>query len=305
MRVGISVQSAYATKDARAGARWMVERAAAARRAKLDSLFVGDHHAVPIPYYQNSAILGRMLAEWHGPVAGALYLLPLWHPVLLAEQVGTLATLTDSRFVLQCAIGPDDPQFPAFGVSARQRPSRFEECLAVARALWAGEVVDHSGRWEIRQARVAPVPPEPIEVWIGASAEAAIDRAARLGDGWLASPHLTPEASRTQLALYRERCEANGRQPGVAAIRRDIYLGESAGEADATGGAIVRAGYRGFPAEACVVGDVDGVTAAFRELADMGYAEVVVRNIVQEQSQAVACIERLGEVRAALATPAE
>ena len=54
-----------------------------------------------------------------------------------------------------------------------------------------------------------------------------------------------------------------------------------------------------------MVGDVESVTASFRELADMGYAEVVVRNIVTEQSQAVACIERLGEVRAALATPAE
>lgn len=301
MRVGISVQSAYATQDARAGARWMVERAAAARRAKLDSLFVGDHHAVPIPYYQNSAILGRMLAEWRGPVAGALYLLPLWHPVLLAEQVGTLASLTDSRFVLQCAIGPDDPQFPAFGISARQRPSRFEECLAIARALWAGEVVSHSGRFEIREARVAPVPPEPVEVWIGASAEVAIDRAARLGDGWLASPHLTPDAARAQLALYRERCEANGREPGVAAIRRDIYVGESADEAESSGGSIVRAGHRGFPPKACVVGDVDAVTASFRELADMGYAEIVVRNIVNDQMQAVGCIERLGEVRATLA----
>ena len=59
----------------------------------LDSLFVGDHHNVPVPYYQNVAILGRLLAEWDTRPAGALFLLPLWHPVLLAEQIGTLASI--------------------------------------------------------------------------------------------------------------------------------------------------------------------------------------------------------------------
>ena len=44
--------------DARVGARWMVERASAAAAVGLDSLFVGDHHNVPVPYYQNVPILG-------------------------------------------------------------------------------------------------------------------------------------------------------------------------------------------------------------------------------------------------------
>lgn len=300
MRIGISVQSAYAVQDVRQGARWMVERAAAARRAGLDSLFVGDHHSVPIPYYQNSVIFARMLAEWQGPVAGALYLLPLWHPVLLAEQVATLAALTESRFVLQCAIGPDDSQFSAFGISAKQRPSRFEQSLEIARKLWAGEVVSHSGRYEIREARISPLPPEPIEVWIGAFAEPAIDRAARLGDGFLASPHLRADAARQQLELYWERCDKHGRPRGTAAIRRDVYVGESAGEADATGGAVVRAGHRGFPPEACVVGGVEAVTSALRELEEIGYTDVIVRNLVPDQAKAVSCIERLADVRRAL-----
>lgn len=266
----------------------------------LDSLFVGDHHAVPIPYYQNSAIFARMLAEWQGPLAGALYLLPLWHPVLMAEQVATLAALTESRFVLQCAIGPDDSQFPAFGISAKEPPSRFEQSLAIARKLWAGEVVSQSGRYELREARISPLPPEPIEVWIGALAEPAIDRAARLGDGFLASPHLPIDAAEKQLALYWERCDAHGRPRGTAAIRRDVYVGESAAEADAVGGAVVRAGHRGFPPEACVVGDAEAVTSSLRELEEVGYTHVIVRNLVSDQTQAVACIERLADVRKSL-----
>src|SRR5438093_12955087 len=137
----------------------MVERAAAAPAARLDSLFVGDHHGTgPVPYYQNSSILGRLLAEWDERPAGALYLLPLWNPVLVAEQVGTLAALAKGPFVLQCAVGGGDDQFRAMGVPLAGRGAVFEHHLGVVHRLLAGEEVDG--------ARVAPTPAEPFEVWI-------------------------------------------------------------------------------------------------------------------------------------------
>ena len=118
MRVGVSLRSSYGTEP-RTGARWMIERAAAADRAGLDSLFVGDHHSTgPGAYYQNVPVLGRLLAEWGDRTAGALFLLPLWHPVLVAEQIGTLAALAPGRFVMQTAIGGGAPQFGAMGVAA-------------------------------------------------------------------------------------------------------------------------------------------------------------------------------------------
>ncbi len=101
MRIGTSLMSGYRTDDSRLGARWMVERAVAAREAGLDSLFVGDHHVTGIPYYQNAPMLGRLLAEWGPGPSGALYLLPLWHPVVVAEQVATLASSAEGPFVLQ------------------------------------------------------------------------------------------------------------------------------------------------------------------------------------------------------------
>jgi len=76
MRIGISIASSYRVADVRAGARWMIERAKAAADAGLDSLFYGDHHVTPSPYYQNSPILARALAAWRDAPAGALYLLP-------------------------------------------------------------------------------------------------------------------------------------------------------------------------------------------------------------------------------------
>src|SRR5262247_634656 len=234
MRVGISLTSNHPdAKDPREGARWMIERAAAARRAGLDSLFVGDQHVSPTPYYQNTPMLGRLLAEWGDAPAGCLFLLPLWHPVLVAEQVGTLAAIAEGRFILQCGIGEGAEQFDAMGVNLKHRPSAFEEALVAVRRLLAGETVSSHGRYLFDNARVAPRPTEPVEVWIGATAAPAIDRAARLGDGWLASPGLVPDAARAQIRAYLERCAAHGRRPAVVAIRRDVYVGASRADVEA------------------------------------------------------------------------
>lgn len=297
MRIGISITSAYPDAEPREGPRQMLARARAAERAGLDSLFVGDHHVTPRPYYQNTAMLGRLLAEWCDRPCGALYLLPLWHPVLLAEQVATLASIATGPFILQCAIGPADAQFSGLGVDPKHRPSRFEQSLDILRRLWAGDTVSSAGRWSFDGARISPTPPEPVEVWIGATAEPAIDRAARLGDGWIASPHLIPAKAEAKLRLYRERCQAHGRLTQRATIRRDIYVGATADEAAAIAGPVVEAGYRGLSPEALVVGSPAQVASAFAQLAEMGYDDVLVRNLVPDPDEAVASIERLEEVR--------
>ena len=130
MRVGISLTSNHAVKDPREGARWMIERAASARQSGLDSLFVGDHHATPAPYYQNVPMLGRLLAEWGDAPAGCLFLLPLWNPVLVAEQIGTLAAIARGRFIVQCGLGYDEAQFAALGADAvGNSPEEFAQSL--------------------------------------------------------------------------------------------------------------------------------------------------------------------------------
>ena len=118
-----------------------------------------------------------------------------------------------------------------------------------------------------------------------------------MGDGWLASPGLPPQAAAKQLAHYRARCEANGRPVGTAAIRRDVYVGANDRDAARTGGAVVEAGYRGFPRDATIVGDVAAVADAFHALGEMGYTDVIVRNLVSDQKAALASIERLAAVR--------
>jgi alkanesulfonate monooxygenase SsuD/methylene tetrahydromethanopterin reductase-like flavin-dependent oxidoreductase (luciferase family) len=302
MKVGISLTSNYLeVKDPRQGARWMIERAAAARRSALDSLFVGDQHVSPTPYYQNTPILGRLLAEWGEAPAGCLFLLPLWHPVLVAEQIGTLAAIAQGPFIMQCGLGWGDDRFAAMGANIKTRPSAFEEALDLVRRLLAGETVSSSRRFRIAEASLALRPADPVEVWIGASAPPAIDRAARLAEGWIASPGLTNEEARAQADMYRDRCAAYGREPGAIVLRRDIYVGESSSEAQAVLQQALSRGYRGIPAEALIAGSVEEVAEQFRTFAKMGYTDILVRHLANDQPKVLGSLERLSAVRAAVA----
>jgi alkanesulfonate monooxygenase SsuD/methylene tetrahydromethanopterin reductase-like flavin-dependent oxidoreductase (luciferase family) len=302
MRVGISLTSNHPdVKDPRQGVRWMIERAAAARRAALDSLFVGDQHVSPTPYYQNTPMLGRLLAEWDEAPAGCLFLLPLWHPVLVAEQIGTLAAVARGRFVMQCGLGWGEARFAAMGVSSRTRPSAFEEALDIIRRLLSGEKVSSSRRFRIADASLSLRPAEPVDVWIGASAPAAIDRAARLAEGWIASPGLTFEEARAQADFYRERCAAYGRAPGAVVLRRDIYVGESPSEAQAVLQQALGLSYRGIPAEALIAGSIGDVEQQFRAFGDIGYTDILVRHLTNDQPRVLGSLQRLAAVRAALA----
>ena len=301
MHIGVSLTSSHSTSDVRAAARWMIERTAAARESGLDSLFVGDHHAMPSPYYQNVPIMGRLLAEWGDKPAGCLFLLPLWNPVLLAEQVGTLAAIHSGRFIMQCALGAGRQQFAAMGANPKTRPSAFEESLDILRRLWRGETVASDGRYHFSEATIAPLPPEPVEVWIGGSAEPSIDRAAKLGEGWLGGPELTPQQAKSWAAFYQERRVARGKEAGVTAIRRDIFVGESDAQAAAVAEPILKAGYRGFDASATVYGSPETVARAFREYASWGYTDVIVRHLTDEQGDVLGSMRRLAEVRAMVA----
>lgn len=296
MRLGTSVRSAYA--DAQEGARHMIERAAAAREAGLDSLFVGDHHSEP-NYLHNAPILGRLLAEWGEQTAGALFLLPLWHPVLVAEQLATLVAIARGPLVMQCAIGGGEAQFAAMGASLSTRGAVFEEALDIIRRLLAGAAVT-SPRFGVVEAHIGRVPRE-VPVWIGGHAEAVLDRAARLGDGWIAGPGVGLDEAGRLVRRYRERCEAHGRPPGAVVVRRDVHVGATSQQAAAVVEPAISAGYRGFDPAVLVYGSPAEVIERLAGFDDLGFTDVLIRHISDDRSEVLASYSRLVEVRAGLA----
>ncbi len=295
MKIGASLTTAFPLSlDPRLAGRQIVERAAAVRAAGLDSLFVGDHHAAPGHYFQNVPTLGRLLAETGGMTAGALFLMPLWHPVLLAEQAGTLAALAGGPFVLIAAAGDGKGQFAPFGVPLKTRPSRMEEHLTIVRRLLAGERLSFQGRYHtLQDVAIHPTPADPVAIWVAASARPALQRAAALGDAWLAAPGACGEELTTAADIYRQTAAAAGCTP-VLAIRRDVYVGESDAEAAATTAPILAGGYRGLRREALLIGGPETIIAELRALHDLGFSHVLVRHIVPDQRQVLASFSRLG-----------
>jgi alkanesulfonate monooxygenase SsuD/methylene tetrahydromethanopterin reductase-like flavin-dependent oxidoreductase (luciferase family) len=84
-------------------------------------------------------------------------------------------------------------------------------------------------------------------------------------------------------------------------LRRDIYVGESSSEAQAVLQHALSRGYRGMPAEALIAGSVDDVAEQFRTFDAIGYTDILVRHLTNDQPKVLGSLERLGAVRAALA----
>ncbi len=278
----------------------MLDQARAAARAGLDTLSLGDHHATgPTSYVQNVPMLGRILAEWDSRPAGCLFLVPLWHPVLLAEQIGTLAAMASGPFVVQTGLGGGSTQFRAMGVDLGDRGRLLEEGIVVVQALLRGETVS-SASWGVTGACIAPLPPHGTEWWIGAGAPVPIDRAARLGDCWYGNADLTPVTAATALTAYREACDRWGRQPIRLPIRKDVFIADTAGEAERVGDKLMEAGYRGFERAAVAYGDPDSVAEQLAVFAELGFTDVIIRTMTAPPEAARRSVELAGEVRARL-----
>ncbi|TMM12775.1 MAG: LLM class flavin-dependent oxidoreductase [Actinobacteria bacterium] len=308
-RLGISIGTTFAAdgpNGQREGPRAVLAQARAAARAGLDSLTVGDHHATgPIGYVQNVPIIGRILAEWTERQSGCLFLVPLWHPVLMAEQIGTLAAMADGPFIVQAGIGAGREQFAAMGADLRRRAAVFEEAVRVAQALLSGETVG-SEMFGIEGATIAPTPPEGVEWWIGGGVLRSIDRAARLGDCWYGNADLTPETATRDITVYREACLRHRREPSRIPIRKDVLICESRSEAEKAGDALVGAGYRGFDRTAVAYGDPAGVAEQLSVYRDLGFTDIMIRTMVPLHGElgpdaAVRSVELAGEVQALLA----
>jgi alkanesulfonate monooxygenase SsuD/methylene tetrahydromethanopterin reductase-like flavin-dependent oxidoreductase (luciferase family) len=295
MRIGISVATAYRAGDPD-GATSVIGQARAARDAGLATLSVGDHHATgPMPYLQNAPMLGRILAEWDDRPAGCLFLVPLWHPVLMAEQIGTLAEIASGPFIVQTGLGAGAAQFRAMGVPESRRARLLEEGISVAQRLLAGESVT-SEVFGVEGARVAPVPTRGTEWWIGAGTPVSIDRAARLGDCWYGNADLTAETARECLDLYREACARHGREPSRLPIRKDVFIAETSAEAERVGDQLMAAGYRGFERGAVAYGDPVAVAEQLAVFGDLGFTDIIVRTMTAPLEESVRSVELAGEV---------
>ena len=301
MRLGISIGTTFQTDDYQEGPGSVLEQARAAARSGLDSLSVGDHHATGPVSMQNVPIVGRILAEWDSRPVGCLFLVPLWHPVLMAEQIGTPrghagrpVHRSDRSWRRLRAVSCDG------GEAHRAGQSHRGGHLGGERSAEGG--IRGQRALGYRRGADAPLPPHGVEWWIGAGAAVSIDRAARLGDCWYGNADLDAVTASQAIAVYREACARHGRDPVRIPIRKDVFVAETSAEAEKLGDALVAAGYRGFTRGAVAYGDPDSVAEQLGVFGEIGFTDVIIRIMPAPLDATVRSVELAGEVRRRLQT---
>ncbi len=278
-------------------ARNLMEVAAAARAAGLDALLTGDSHGGNPAYaatFSPLPTVARLMSVTGDMPIGVVLLAPFYHPVLLAEQIGTLAAFAGGPLIVTFVLGGRPPQFAAFGMEEKSRVGRLAEVVPITRALLAGERVTHRGRYfTLEGATISPLPRVPVEIWLGGTVAASAERAGQMGDAWLTGQNATDEELRRQLDLYREAATRAGRSPRPV-LRRDIYVGESDEEARAVVGAILAEGYRGTGVDQLLVGSAETVVDSLRRYRSMGFDYVMVRHVVGDHQLMLRSFERIG-----------
>jgi probable F420-dependent oxidoreductase len=115
-----------------------------------------------------------------------VYVLPARNPFVVAKAVGTAAFLSGGRVLLGVGAGWMREEFTQLEQPFERRGARMEEQIEVLRTLWRGGMVEHHGEfYDFDRLEMAPAPPAPVPVLIGGHSEAALRRAARIGDGWM------------------------------------------------------------------------------------------------------------------------
>lgn len=296
MQFGLSITTRYPLGlDAREAVRYMAQRVEAVREAGFASLSVGDHHVVRDGnYFQNLPTITYLMSYAGDMRVGALFLFPLYQPVLLAEQIATLDVLSGGRFTAILALGDQAEAHAAFQVPWRGRVGRLEEGLEVMRRLWEDDGVSFEGRhFRFQDASVNPKPVQrPLPVWIAASAPPAVERAARLADSWLAAPLLSRQERQEQMAIYRRALAQYGRTEAVHEypIRMDIHLAKDRQTARAEVEEWFSSrGYRGLPPaavpERTIVDGPPGCIETLRQIEADGYDSVHFRFMAPRQEK--------------------
>jgi alkanesulfonate monooxygenase SsuD/methylene tetrahydromethanopterin reductase-like flavin-dependent oxidoreductase (luciferase family) len=139
------------------------------------------------------------------------------------------------KLVFGCGIGYRDVEFKAFGVTRREAAARFEECLLAVKRLWTEDFVDMTGsHFELDHANctVKPLQKPMPPIWIGANADVAIRRAARLADCWYINPHNTLTTIERQMGLYKRALDEYKKPfPKEVPMRREVFVAPTRAEA--------------------------------------------------------------------------
>lgn len=163
-----------------------------------------------------------------------IMLLAAHHPLEVAEQIATINEMSNGRFILGAGLGYVPHEFENIGWSFKSRASRFEECVEILRLAFSGKEFSFTGRhFNIPPCTLQPpvLPGADMPIWIGAVSEPAMQRAGRIGDGWLIgfAEHLAE--LQDKVSQYKAIAAEHGR-PSTLCLMRELHIAPSRAEID-------------------------------------------------------------------------
>lgn len=204
------------------------ELARLAEEAGFDTATIGHHHFLPGNQSDPLTFMATVAARTTTLRVGTgIFLLPVHNPVRVAEQVATIDQISGGRVSLGVGTGWWPLEYQVHGSDYRERGARMEEALRILRHAWTRPEEAYEGRfWRFPALTVHPRPvqsPHP-PLWVAGVIDAAVDRAARLGDAWLCGPVQSLGRAKRCLETYHASCSRIGRKPDWI-LRRYTWIG--------------------------------------------------------------------------------
>jgi alkanesulfonate monooxygenase SsuD/methylene tetrahydromethanopterin reductase-like flavin-dependent oxidoreductase (luciferase family) len=205
----------------------------AAQANGLTYIAVGQHFLYgDLRWLQPVPLFARLAAEVepHVRLVTQIMIAPLYHPVLLAEEIATLDVVTEGRLIFGAGLGYRPEEFGYLGVPFAERAARMDESLQLMQQLWTEDDVSFHGRfWTLEHVRphLKPVQSPHPPIWIGAHSLAGARRAGRYGDAYACPPETPLDEVAERYAAVKAGFDTRGKAFGPQPLRRNVLIADT------------------------------------------------------------------------------
>ena len=219
----------------------IIDEAVYAEEVGLHSAWIGEHHFSTLGVLScPDLVLANVAARTrHIRLAPAVTVLPLHHPIRVAEQWATLDLISGGRVDFAAGRGYDRREYLPFKVSFTDNQEIFEEGMEVVRRLWSsdGPISHHGKHYQFEDVAITPKPVQrPLPAYVASFSQPSIELAGKLGCGLIVAPFaaaITYGGLRQVAELYQETCVRHGRAPGRLMCSYFIHFADTQPEEEA------------------------------------------------------------------------
>jgi probable F420-dependent oxidoreductase len=245
----------------------------------FDSLWLSEVLTAPVL----DPTVGLAWAAAHNPrlKLGTTMLLPGRNPLRLAKELATLDALSEGRLLVTFVPGlAQTPEREAIGVPPARRGAAMDEVMPLLRRLWAGEKVTHHGEVaSFDDVQLSPLPhQQPLEMWLGGMAPAALERCGRLSDGWLPSL-CTPSEAAEGRRIIDAAADRAGRS--ISPEHFGVSIGYARTPLDEGAQMTVAARSRGHAVDEVVPVGMSAVRELLEQFIAVGFSKFVLRPLAR------------------------